>query len=289
MTSRSGDERRRVHAMLDVQRWPNLRSPVLVVAFAGWVDAGFAGAGAAAALIEQLSGAEVFATLDLADLCDLQQTRPAARFVEGGIRRIDWPRIDVVAGRAGRDVVVAHGPEPSLSWPSVAAAVVDLARKLGVTEAATVGGMPALVTHRRPPPVLATATSRALAQELSPLRPDYAGPTGLQTALQHALGAAGIPCAGLWAQVPQYISGSPSPPAVRALLHRLGEVYRLDLDLRDLDARCDAYVERVEQGLAERPDVKDIVDRLDRESPNAPSGEDLVSEIERFLRSQREE
>ena len=38
------------------------------------------------------------ATLDLTDLLDLQQTRPTARFVEGGIRVIDWPRAPVRRG-----------------------------------------------------------------------------------------------------------------------------------------------------------------------------------------------
>ena len=92
------------------------------------------------------------------------------------------------------------------------AELVEAARRLGVVDAVTLAGMPALVSHRRTLPVLATATSRSLAQEVGPLRPDYAGPTGTQTIVQHALGAAGIPCVGLWVQVPQYVAGSPSPP-----------------------------------------------------------------------------
>jgi hypothetical protein len=93
---------------------------------------------------------------------------------------------------------------------------------------------------------------------------------------------------GLWVQVPQYVAGSPSPPAVRALLARLAEVHRVDLRFQALDARSEAYLARVEEGLAARPDVKDIVDRLDRDTP-PPSGGELVDEIEKFLRSQSEE
>ena len=79
-------------------------------------------------------------------------------------------------------------------------------------------GSPRSCRTARPRSVTASATQRSLAQELAPLRPDYAGPTGLQTVVLRALGDAGIPGAGLWAQVPQYVSGSPSPPAIRALL-----------------------------------------------------------------------
>lgn len=272
--------------MLTVEHWPELRDPLMVVAFTGWVDAGLAGAGAIAALQEQLVDEDRFAFIDLGDHMDLQQTRPVARWA-GEQRVIDWPAIEFVAGHLGRDVVAVHGPEPSLHWPAVAGAIVEAARRLRVRDAVTVGGMPALVSHRRAVPVFATATHRSLAQELAPLRGAYAGPTGLQTVVQRALGDADVPCAALWAQVPQYVAGSPSPPAVRAILRRLVEIGRIDVDLRSFDARSDAYVARVDAGLSTRPDVQEVVDRIDREQTT--SADDLVSEIELFLRSQNDE
>src|SRR5262249_11735731 len=153
-----------------------------------------------------------------------------------GNRVIEWPHIEFTAGKLGRDVVLVHGPEPSLRWMAVSAEIVKTAQHCGAREAVTVAGMPALVSHRRPVPVHATATHRSLAQELAPLRAAYGGPTGLQTIVQRAFGDADIKCAGLWAQVPQYVSGSPSPPAVRAVLRRLAEIGRLELDLTSLDA-----------------------------------------------------
>ena len=271
--------------MLEVDRWPELRDPLLVIALHGWVDAGHAGAGAIDELRAQMLHAQPFAHIDLTDVCDLQQTRPTARFVEGGLRVISWPTIVLEAGTVRRDVVLASGPESSLRWPLVANVFVDVARRLGVRDAVTIAGMPSFTTHRHPVPVLATATSRSLAQESQPLRADYAGPTGLQTIVQHELSAAGIPTVGLWAQVPQYVSGSPSPPAVRAVLGRLVELFGLDVDLAPLDARCDVYTAKVEDGLSERPDVAQIVAHIDEERAESPSGEELVSEIERFLRS----
>lgn len=272
--------------MLTVTDRPRLHAPVLVVALTGWVDAGNAGTGAIAVLREQCHGERVFATCDLADRMDLQQTRPVARWAGDGDRVIDWPVIEFVAGTLGRDVVLVTGPEPSLRWQTTAGEIVALARDLGVEQAFTLAGMPALVSHRRPVPVFASATSRSLAQEVAPLRAPYAGPTGLQTVLQRMLGDAGIPALGLWAQVPQYVSGSPSPAAVSALVGRLAEIARLDVDLRPLDRRSEAYRARVDAGLAARPDVAEVVDRIDRETTELPSGDELASEIERFLRDQ---
>jgi predicted ATP-grasp superfamily ATP-dependent carboligase len=275
-----------VDAVLRVDQWPELRQPVMVFAFTGWVDAGFAGSGTIAALGEELGAARKFASIDLSELLDLQQTRPTVRIAEGGVRAIDWPTVELWAGNAGRDVVLVHGPEPSLRWASFSAEIADAAQTLGVTLGISVGGMPVLASHRHPVSVFATATSRSFAQELGALRPDYTGPTGLNTVLQHQLGQRGIPAFGFWAQVPQYVAGSPSPPAVRALLARIVELGQLTIDLDPLDARCEEYTARVEEGLSQRQDVAELVERLEQATGGIPSGDELVSEIERFLRSQ---
>src|SRR5215475_292018 len=162
--------------MLRVDQWPELRKPVMVFAFTGWVDAGFAGSGAIAALGEALASARRFGTVDLSELLDLQQTRPTVRIAEGGVRAIEWPHVELWAGSAGRDVVLVHGPEPSLRWASFAAEIADAAQRVGVTLGLSLGGMPVLASHRQPVAVFATATSRSFAQELGDLRPDYTGP-----------------------------------------------------------------------------------------------------------------
>jgi len=272
--------------VLEVQRWPELHDPVLVVALSGWVDAGMAGANAAAVIRDQLDVSCRFARIDCSDLVDLQQTRPEVEIVDGVTRRVSWPQIELVAGRAGRDVVVCMGPEPSLRWPTVVRTLVDVCQRLGVVAAFGLGAMPAVSTHRRPVPVLATVSDPALAERAGALRTDYVGMTGLQTALLVALGQVGIPAVGLWAQVPHYVAGSPSPPAVRALLARLIELTGTELDLEDLDRDVARYLRKVDAGLADRPDVAELVQAIESEHPSIPTGDELVSEIERYLRSQ---
>ncbi len=272
--------------VLDVDTWPVLRTPVLVLVLTGWVDAGGAGASAAEALAEQLGAARVFARYDLSDLVDLQQTRPTVSMVAGETRQVSWPVIEFMAGRAGRDVVLCAGPEPSLRWPSITREIIGVAQHLGVERAFSLGAMPAVVSHRQPTPVLATASSDSLAREAGALRTDYQGPTGLQTVVQVALGDAGIPSVGLWAQVPHYVSGNPSPPATRALLSRLRELAGVESDLDALDDACESYVEKVEEGLADRPDVAELVEAIESEHPPLPTADELASEIERFLRDQ---
>lgn len=274
--------------VLDVEQWPQLRDPVMLVALSGWVDGGMAGGGALAAVAEQLEAARAFGTIDLSELVDLQQTRPTVSLIDGTTRSVSWPSVDLIAGRAGRDVVLVAGPEPSIRWREFTEQLVHAAQQLHIQMAFTLGGMPAPVSHRRPVSVLATASSRSVAQEVGALRTDYVGPTGVQTVLQVALGEVGIPAVGLWAQVPHYVAGTPSPPAIRALLERLRDLAGIEVDLHLLDEQSDLYTEKVEEGLAERPDVAEMVLQLEaHDDDDLPTGEDLAREIERFLRDER--
>ena len=195
-----GGLRRYAAGVLSVDHWPEISEPLMVVALSGWVDAGGAGAGAMAALVEQLDDRDAFGSIDVGDA-----RRPAAdapdRALGRSARVIDWPRITFECGRAGggreragRDVVVVRGPEPSLRWPTVASTIVDAAppprrapgrdarRHPGARLAPPRGGR---ARRRR-----RSARSR---RRSSPLRADYAGPTGLQTVVLRALGDAGHP------------------------------------------------------------------------------------------------
>jgi proteasome assembly chaperone (PAC2) family protein len=275
-------------SLIEIDALPKLRDPVLVVSLSGWVDAGIAGAGAVAVLHEQAESVRQFARIDLADLMDLQQTRPTVELVGGVTREISWPEIALSAGRVGRDVVLCVGPEPSLRWRTVLGELVDLAVQLGVTRAFTVAGIPSMASHRRPIAVLATATDADLVTEAGAWRQDYTGPTGAQSALQVMLGEAGIPSVGLWAQVPHYVAGGASPPAIRSILARLRDIAGLEVDLSTLDEQMLVYATRVEEGLADRPDVVEVIDAIESGSDDTPlpSGDELASEIERFLRGQ---
>jgi GAF domain-containing protein len=112
------------------------------------------------------------------------------------------------------------------------------------------------------------------------------------------LGEAGIPTIGLWAQVPHYLAASASPPAIRSLLVTLRDQAGIAVDLDELEEQAVQYVQRVEAGVSERLDVleairaiedaEDSVPRVEEDLPEEelPSGDELASEIERFLRGQ---
>jgi hypothetical protein len=141
--------------------------------------------------------------------------------------------------------------------------------------------------------VLATGTDDDLVARAGAWRQDYTGPTGAQSVLQVMLGEVGIPTLALWAQVPHYLSGGASPPAIQAVLERLRDLAGLRVDLDGLEQQSDAYSVRVEEGLADRPDVVEVIEAIEAgeddvevEESELPSADELASEIERFLRDQ---
>ena len=149
--------------------------------------------------------------------------------------------------------------------------------------------MPAPVSHRRPIAVHATAATRSVAQEIGALRADYVGPTGIQSVLQVALGAAGDPrdrALGAGAALRgRHAVAARDPGAARApATSSPGST----VDLRGLDEQIDSYLEQVESGLADRPDVAALVTQLEEAAgpEDLPSGDDLAREIERFLRDE---
>ena len=119
------------------------------------------------------------------------------------------------------------------------------------------------------------------------MRTDYEGPTGCaDRRCRSSSVEAGIPTVGLWAQVPHYVAGQPvAARGPRALLERLRELGGLRVDLTDLDEQVDVYAEKVDEGVAERPDVAGA--RAGDRGPDAPRTSPATRsprEIERFLR-----
>ena len=97
-------------------RTPELRSPMAVIAFSGWGDAGNCSTSAAAHLIATIEG-DAFALIDPDEFYNFTDTRPQVEFVDSGMRMVHWPRNEFHALHLpARDLVVLLGEEPNLRW-----------------------------------------------------------------------------------------------------------------------------------------------------------------------------
>jgi proteasome assembly chaperone (PAC2) family protein len=272
---------------------PELRSPVLISAFAGWNDAAGAATTALTTAAESLD-AELIAQIDPEEFFDFQANRPTIRMTEGQTREIEWPgNVLLAATPAGaeRDLILLAGTEPNLRWRTFGDGIAEIAESLGIEMVVTLGALIADVAHTLPVPITGLASDEQLVEQLDLSRSNYEGPTGVVGVLHDACRRRGIPSASLWAAVPHYVAAVPNPKAALALLRRLEGLVGVAVEASDLEEETESYESQVSRAVAANPEIEELVKRLEEEQAerldveeDVPSGEALARDFERYLR-----
>ena len=280
---------------VEIQQIPALRDPIMVIACGGWSDAGEASTGVIYHLLEHLTGAEVIAEIDSEEYYDFQLNRPLILIDDSMVRSLTWPGLQVFGLRnpdSDRDFVLVRGIEPSMKWQSFAREILDLADDLEVGLVITLGSMLADTPHTRPIPVSGTGAHPEIAIRLGMEISRYEGPTGILAIIQDGCVKRGIDAVALWAALPHYANGTPSPKATLALLNALTDFLSITLPLGDLPEESMAWENAVNQMVSEDSDIEEYIKTLE-ESKDAnemaeSSAEDLALEVEQFLRNNLE-
>jgi hypothetical protein len=264
---------------------PALDAPAVVAAFDGWVDAGSA---ATTALEILADGAPVIARFDPDELFDYRARRPTLEIRDGRLASLDWPEITLRACRFGsRDVLILTGAEPDDRWRRFAADIVELLGRLDVSQWISLGAIPAAVAHTRAVPILGTASRTGL------LRGGVsAGPTGLLkvpsaalSMLEMAASEAGLPSVGYFAQIPHYVTGEYALASLE-LVKALEQHLDVPLPRGDLVEESRLLRLRLDAATAADETTRAYVERLESmvDESRQPAGDDLIADIERFLR-----
>lgn len=286
-------------ALYELIEQPDLDEPVLVLALEGWIDAGLAAVGAAEVVTEELETVTV-ARFSTDDLLDYRARRPVAHLAEGVLRGLTWPAIELRAAvdAEGHELLVLAGAEPDRLWHQFTDEVVALALDLGARLCVGLGAYPFAAPHTRPSRVACTASTPRLAEGTF-VRGTLDFPGGVQAAIEQGCDERGVPALGLWAQVPHYVPTTmPYPAGSLALVEGLNLVGGLALPTDDLRARAEATRRRLDDLIAQNPEHVAMLRQLEAaweqaEQPAAPiapadlpTGDELVAELEEFLRDQ---
>jgi len=272
---------------------PELRRPILVLAFEGFFDA--SGAATDAALwIADRGRRDLIAEIDPDGFYDFQQTRPQVLRENDGTRSIRWPTNSAVAVRlpgSDHDLIVLAGVEPHVRWRAFCTHLAVLAHQCHAEMVVTLGSMAGMAPHTRPLGVIASSTDAELARRLGLRSPSYEGPTGVIGVLHDILDASGQAVISLRVSVPHYVPGSPNPEATRSLLRRFELVTGVGTDHSQLDEDADEWRSQVDLAVADDPGIagyiKTLEGEVDQSEDLLPSGDDLATELEAFLRERR--
>lgn len=276
-------------------RWttrPTVSDPVVIAAFEGWNDAGDAATTAARYLIDRWDTTLV-ADVDPEEFYDFTSTRPEVRLDDEGHREVVWPSTEIHAGTipgTEQDVLLIIGTEPQLRWRTYCGELTEVAREHGARLCLTLGALLAEVPHTRPTPIVGTAYEPEVVGglELTPSR--YEGPTGIVGVLHDAWRQAGLRSASLWATVPAYVPGAPSPKAALALVERAAAMLQTWIPTTDLEIASASYERQVSELVDADEEtatyVASLEERHDVDPGVLPTAESIAEEVERFLRDQ---
>jgi proteasome assembly chaperone (PAC2) family protein len=280
---------------MDHVRWtgrPTLHEPVVIAAFEGWNDAGDAATTAARYLVDRWD-AELVADVDPEEFYDFTSTRPEVRLDEDGLREIVWPTTEIYAGTipgGDQDVLVIIGTEPQLRWRTYCDELTAVAREQRARLCVTLGALLAEVPHTRPTPIVGTAYEAEIVAGLELQPSKYEGPTGIVGVLHDAWRRAGLRSASLWATVPAYVPGAPSPKAALALVERAAAMLQTWIPTTDLEIASASYERQVSELVDADEEtatyVASLEARHDVEPGVLPTADSLAEEVERFLRDQ---
>ncbi|HEY7024813.1 MAG TPA: PAC2 family protein [Candidatus Limnocylindrales bacterium] len=277
--------------LLRINDLSDLVAPTIVVAFDAWVDAGSAATNAIDALLD--TDSRPVATFEADVLFDYRARRPTLDIVDGRPASLDWPEIAIRRTvLRDTDVLALTGPEPDFRWRELADDLVAFSRQLDVAQWITLGAIPAAVPHTRPVPILGTESGPGLLR--GDVQPGPAGllrvPAACVSVLDISVADAGIPTVGYFAQIPHYISGEYAPAAI-ALVEALGRHLDTEIDVSELRSEASLLRSRLDAATAADDKTRTYVERLEAmvDESRLPEGDELISEIERFLRDRGSE
>lgn len=270
----------------------------MVLAFAGWPDAAEASTKALRYLVERLP-AEKFAEIDPEEFYVFTEARPYTRIGDDGERVVTWPSNDFyyyAPDDESRRMIIYIGTEPNMRWRAFCRILTTIARERGVETIISLGALLDEVPHTRDPRITGRASTpelRSKAEWLGVRTSQYEGPTGIHTAFMESCKGLEFGHVSIWGHVPHYVNSSSNPAVSHSLLTRLRRLVDFDVDLEDLHAAGEVAVAGLTQATSDEPEivayVKKLEQRYDAEEDSTgeiPMPEDMVQELERFLKGQ---
>ena len=263
------------------------KAPIMVLAFAGWNDAGGASTWAIRSLIEKTIATEIL-TFDSEEFYDFSRERPTVQ-LDGESRFLSWPKNTISLSNDG-SLLLMEGVEPQLNWQTFTQNILAEAKKYNVSMIITLGSLLAEVPHSRPVLIHGVSENTEINRTYGLQTSSYEGPTGIIGVINQLSTDAGIPNMSFWATVPNYVAGAESPKAALALIERLKTTLNLSLNTTDLEIASSAYERQINQIIEGDEDTSKYVDELedsyDAGDYEVASPEDFVKDVENFLRNQ---
>ena len=282
---------------------PQLKNPSMVAAWPGMGGVAII----AARYLRDMLGAEEFGEIEPYDFFDLN----IVPIEDNIVKKPEFPESKFYYWKnsKGDDLIVfISEAQPSMKSYSLANLVLDVAQKFGAKMACTFAAAPAHVYHAKKPRVLGVATDPALTSELlrhgvTPMSSgSISGMNGLLLGVARERDMKGVCLLG---EIPIYITQMANPSSSKAVLNVLAEMLDIEIDMAGLDDWARKITKEIDENIdhlrhSDLEEAERLVYYFDRlkqqvgtEEVEAGelgefSTEELLEEVEKFLKSKRE-
>jgi proteasome assembly chaperone (PAC2) family protein len=266
-------------AFVNYLKQPELRSPVVISAFAGWNDAADAATTAIKVLVDRWQPTK-FAEIEAEEFYDFTETRPTVSAAKGRVRSISWPSNAFMAysnPNQERDVILFLGTEPQLKWKTFTSSFLEVCKGFHASEILLLGAFLANIPHSLDVPISGFSSTQDMQERLNEIDVQgtrYEGPTGIVGVIQEAITGANIPVSSLWAAAPHYLVATPNIKVTAALLTYMNTFLAFDLDLSDIQADAVNFEEQITRLVARDPDASAYVRKLEEQIEHGGQGDD---------------
>ena len=282
-----------------ISKQPKGKNPSLVAA---WPGMGGVAIIAARYLIDKL-GAVEFGSIAPEGFFDLS----GVLIEDSLVQEVQFPQSRFYYGSSGRGknwLIFVGEAQPQMNSYRLANLVLDVAQRFSARRVYTFAAAPTHIYHTKKPRVLAVATEAALVPrpgeyEVGPLREgSISGLNGLLLGAARQRSMDGICLLG---EIPIYTTNIANPRSSKAVLEVLSSISKLNIDLSDMDDwahQTDAQIEERIGQLRETfgEEAQGLLDYFDQlaeqtttEDVTGYRSEELLKDIERFLRDQGEQ
>jgi hypothetical protein len=280
-------------------------APILIYAFAGFVDAG-GGVRLAADHILATCEHQLVATFDADELLDYRARRPRMTYVVDHFASVEIPQIVLheVTDHDGQRFLLLTGPEPDYQWVRFMSAVDLIVARFGVRLALGLSAIPWPIPHTRPLGVTVHGSEPSLVAGHISVLGEIEVPGHVGAMLEFHLGQQGTPSMGITAQVPHYLVQFEFPRAASTLIEAISRATGLHIPIASLEPAARQADAEVTQQLAGNEEFATVVAALEQQYDQMtaiatgaaggladmagepmPTGDEIAAQVEQFLSS----
>jgi len=260
--------------VLNIIERPKLRDACMVLGFSGWMDGGDVSTGTVDYLVAKLDAPKIaeidpeeFYIYNFPGSMEVSSLfRPHSTIEDGLITALAEPTNAFFCSQE-HNLVLFEGREPNFRWRTYADCIFSLAAELDVDMMCFVGSVSGLVPHTREPRIHASVSEARLKPllEQHDLAPsNYEGPASFITYLTAEAKQRGLWMVNLVVEIPAYVQGK-NIKCVEVATRKVADVLRLSLDLSDLRLMGEQFVQRLNETLAERPDLAEQIRNIEED------------------------